>query len=565
MGANPVSQLISFVDSQGPTITAPAGSTQDCTLSPPSGTVPNPTPIVVDNCANPGQITLTSGVSPRVGDTCFATYSRTYTAQDNCGNLNRATTGFFYEDTTGPTVTAPASITVSCPVFRSGLPTSQTGGTASVQDDCSSITSNFFNDVTVQFACTAIVDRTFTAVDACSNGNSDSQMISVFDDIPPVFSNVPQNTFIECGPTANPNTGTRPVLGFPGVTDPCFVTSSPSPIVTALFESSYSGNGCTSTYIRTFTATDGCTPAITATQIVTVQDHTRPSITVQGPSTRNLPCTADVPSFVTSDITWGDSCQFMTYGDITFSDQQTVIIDACTQRVTRLFVADDGCSNTRNTQIDYIFSDSTGPSFDDFPPDVTLTCISWEADNTPNGNSDLGGLPVVSDDCNPNPTLTWGDSIQEELCNSAGNPGIIIARTFTADDGCVDPPTNRVQMITVAVETDPVVNALWLLDSSILPIKIIQLLLMTALPLLLENGLLKINVVTWVATLKTSSLPILKLLLGSSSLIHMMLIAENLVLKFHILLCLDILSLKIIVTSQCVISLGEILFLKILL
>merc|ERR1712137_1361339 len=35
-----------------------------------------------------------------------------------------------------------------------------------------------------------------------------------------------------------------------------------------------------------------------------------------------------------------------------------------------------------------------------------------------------------------------------------------------------------------------------------------------------ENGLLKINVVTWVATLKTSSLPILKLLLGSSSLIH---------------------------------------------
>merc|ERR1711907_506612 len=181
----------------------------------------------------------------------------------------------------------------------------------------------------------------------------------------------------------NPNIPTMPQLPQPVATDPCFVTSAQSPISTGLIESTYFGNGCESTYLRTFTASDNCNPSITASQTVTVVDTTRPTIQVEG--------------------------------------------------------------------------DSTGPSFDDFPPDVQLRCTSWEADNTPNGNSELGGLPVVSDDCNT-PTLTWGDRVEEELCNSSGNPGIVVVRTFTADDGCVDPPTNRAQRITVAVETDPIVT-----------------------------------------------------------------------------------------------------------
>jgi len=80
-------------------------------------------------------------------------------------------------DDTAPVVTCPADITVDC---NSSFPPTLTGGMATATDNCSTTTIEFIDEGgNIECDKGGAILRTFTAVDACDNQATCSQIISV--------------------------------------------------------------------------------------------------------------------------------------------------------------------------------------------------------------------------------------------------------------------------------------------------------------------------------------------------------------------------------------------------
>ena len=163
-----------------------------------------------------------------------------------------------------------------------------------------------FKDVTTPGACPGnySVTRTWTATDDCGNTSTASQTINVQDITAPVIAALPAPTTIDCPAT--------PSFAQAVATDTCDQS------VTLTFKDVTTPGSCPGNYsvTRTWTATDDCGNASTASQTITVQDITAPVIAaLPEPTTIDCPAT---PSFAQATAT--DTCDpsvTLTFKDVT--------------------------------------------------------------------------------------------------------------------------------------------------------------------------------------------------------------------------------------------------------
>jgi hypothetical protein len=262
MNSSNATQIITVIDSEAPTITAPANATADTGPGAAScgTTVALGTPVTADNCAG---VTVTRSPS---GDTfAVGTTEVVWTATDAAGNTATATQQVTVNDNTVPTITAPANKTLytgagaaSCSVTVSDL--DATLGTATAGDNCSGVVWARDGGNVFPLGDTIV---TYTATDAHGNTATATQTVTVVDNTPPVVTPpanitvfLPLNSTATSMPVSYPNPATA--------TDNCpgTITFNYSPASGSVFPV-----GPTTV---TVTATDAHTNSASATFTVTV-------------------------------------------------------------------------------------------------------------------------------------------------------------------------------------------------------------------------------------------------------------------------------------------------------
>lgn len=199
--------------------------------------------------------------------TCPIVVIRTWTLTDACGNTSTCVQTINVDDTTPPSLTCPANITIEC---SESTETSNTGE-HSVSDICDPAPVVTYEDVTTASGICPqeyTITRTWTATDACGNTSTGQQVITIDDSVAPVIT-CPDDVTIECTEdtlpvatgeaTASDNCDTAPSITFADVT----MALPPS--------LSYQIQ-------RTWTATDTCGNSSTCLQTITVDNPLDPEI-----------------------------------------------------------------------------------------------------------------------------------------------------------------------------------------------------------------------------------------------------------------------------------------------
>jgi Ca2+-binding RTX toxin-like protein len=246
-------QKVTIVDTTAPTITAPADITVEAT-SATDNTVSLVDPEAKDSVSH---VTITNNAPAKfpLGETTI-----TWTATDEAGNTATATQKVTIVDTTAPTITAPADITVEA---TSKSDNTVTLVTPNATDNVA--VSSITNDAPEKFPVGQTI-VTWTAKDNSGNTQSISQKIIVVDTIPPKFTKI--SPVVLEATSANEN---KVSLDPPNVSDILGVSSltNDAPDVFPLGETTI-----------TWTATDEAGNTATATQKVTIVDTTPPQLIV---------------------------------------------------------------------------------------------------------------------------------------------------------------------------------------------------------------------------------------------------------------------------------------------
>ena len=212
---------------------------------------------------------------------------------DSAGNTVSATQLITVSDTIAPSNTAPADITVNtdlnlCTASGVVLGVPVTG------DNCT--VASIINNAPVNFPL-GTTTVTWSVTDSSSNTTLSYQLVTVNDNQPPNITPPPDLVSNSC----------TIVLGNPVITDNCsFTFSNDAPL-------SFS----TGTTTVTWTASDTFGNTVTATQLVTFNDTTDPTITIQND---NLVINADIGSCFASGVNLGniitnDDCGISSSGN----------------------------------------------------------------------------------------------------------------------------------------------------------------------------------------------------------------------------------------------------------
>lgn len=321
-------QIIVIDDSLAPVISCPANITIECTAS----SDPLNTGSATATDCDPTPTITFSDVT--LGGACPQEYTitRTWVATDACGNSSSCIQSIFVDDSTPPTVTCPANVTILC--TDSTLPAMT--GTATASDNCGGIPTVASSDVTIAGGCAQeyTINRTWTATDACGNTSTCLQTITVDDNAVPTLT-CPAPVTVSCASQVPPvNTGS--------------VTTSDNcgGVVTVTHVSDVNTNQtCVNrfTLTRTYQATDACGNSATCTQVITVNDITPPTITC--PPNISVSCANQVPPVNTGTVTTADNCG----GTVTVTHVGDVMTgQGCANNftLTRTYLATDACGNT---------------------------------------------------------------------------------------------------------------------------------------------------------------------------------------------------------------------------
>ncbi|MEL6660884.1 MAG: hypothetical protein AAFR36_30775, partial [Bacteroidota bacterium] len=234
---------------------------------------------VSDNCTADNDLTITVDDITVVDDgTCSRTITVTFLADDGCGNVSDPfVCNYTFLDDTGPVVNFNGIPDMGTYVVECDLPSTTWDplietADLTISDNCSDID---FAGITVELTqlydgpCTNNLltrwQQVWVVPDVCGNETTYTLFTEIIDTTPPGFTSVPDDLTVEC----DQNIPESDVEAF----DSC------SEIIFDFVETRTDGN-CPYNYTltRTWTATDGCGNANTATQVITVEDTTPPEI-----------------------------------------------------------------------------------------------------------------------------------------------------------------------------------------------------------------------------------------------------------------------------------------------
>jgi uncharacterized repeat protein (TIGR01451 family) len=213
------------------------------------------TPIGVESCHGPSVfITHKDTKTPNCGSTY--TVARKFYVADICGNVDSTCVqAITIYDEVPPSITCPSDRTINCP----GDTTTTVTGVATATDACNgSAVISYTNSITIGSCPGAYtLNRTWKAVDACTNSATCIQKIVVQDTTRPT---------IICPPNEKVSTEENISDAAPDINDTC----DPEPSFD--FEDTESPGLCEGSYIinRTYTVTDACGNTNTCLQIIDV-------------------------------------------------------------------------------------------------------------------------------------------------------------------------------------------------------------------------------------------------------------------------------------------------------
>ncbi|MFN0014218.1 MAG: choice-of-anchor D domain-containing protein [Saprospiraceae bacterium] len=373
-------------------------------------TVTYTAPTFSDNCDGTGVATYvsgpTSGTSLNVSNT---THTVVYTYTDLAGNAVLTDCSFTVTvaDDTKPTINCPNAVTVTC----AGQVPPASLASVSANDNCDTPTKSHVGDATTNMTCAnrKTITRTYRATDISGNSTDCVQVITVYDDVLPVFTSVPTNVTVQCN-------GSLPAVGTATATDGCGGS------VNVVYNGqTQTAGSCTDSYTitRQWTATDLCGNTKTATQRITVIDTQKPAFT-SVPVNITVQCDAIPPNPGSPTAT--DNCDATVA--ITYNGQTTTA-GACANAytLTRRWTAADNCGNTASVSQRIVVTDTGKPAFTSFPDNTTIAC---------NDTPPPVGTPTASDGCGAATVTYLGQSTTSGSC-----PGNYqIKRTWKATDAC---------------------------------------------------------------------------------------------------------------------------------
>lgn len=255
--AGTATQNVVVEDTTAPVVTAPADATAEAT-----GT---DTVVDIGSATATDAVGVTSLTSDAPAVFPVGTTVVTWTATDAEGNTGTAIQNVTVEDTTAPVVTAPANVSG---IEATGTNTIVEIGTATATDAVG--VKTLTSDAPASFPVgTTVV--TWTATDAAGNAGTATHTVTVEDTIAPVVTAPAYITGVEAT-----SKNTDVTIGAATATDAVGVETLGSD-APASFP--------VGTTVVTWTATDAAGNAGTATQNVTVQDTTPPTLTVSASKT----------------------------------------------------------------------------------------------------------------------------------------------------------------------------------------------------------------------------------------------------------------------------------------
>ena len=225
--------------------------------------------------------------------TCPVTVTRTFSVTSGC-LIQRATQTFVIRDTTAPTATAPAAITLTgC---NGTFPAADITLITDEADNCGTApVVTFVNDSTpVLNGCTETTVRTYRVTDACGNFTDLTQnLIRTADTVAPTASNPADIILVGNDPI--------PAADVAVVTDEA--DNCGAPTVAFVSDSTPVTTDCSETVIRTYSVTDACGNTINVTQNIIRNSNTAAPLT--GAVTQPT-CTVGTGSVVLTGLPTGN-------------------------------------------------------------------------------------------------------------------------------------------------------------------------------------------------------------------------------------------------------------------
>lgn len=321
---------------------------------------------------------------------CTAVYQRTYSIQDNGGNVGTCTQEYSITDTTPPTIVCPANITLGT---DEGVCSANTTVTVTASDLCTTGTLTITNDhddsengiVQDDFLLgeTVIV---FTTTDDCNLSSTCSVVITVIDDESPNISFTNEVSAMDTVRVMCDLSEAAPITDFAGllnaggqVTDNCMVDE---PTFVLLGDVLIVGSDPT-TYIRSYEIADAAGNLDTLDQIIIIDDIGLPTVTA--PADITVSCSDDISDFaLTGTASFNDNCSNSPVLSIT--DEASVLTCANDSLILRIFTVTDNDGNIAVDTQRISKIDTEAPVFDglaglsDTPPITVTDTISCDQD-----------------------------------------------------------------------------------------------------------------------------------------------------------------------------------------
>ena len=307
-----VTQYIYVIDELAPVLyQVPADTTIEC-----GQPIPGQVAFyALDNCDATPTLNITEVI---IAGSCGYQIKRYYIATDDCGNTMSIPQIITVVDTTAPIIVAPADVTVPCNMIPNAPELNAT-------DICDSDVNVVFSEL-METGCPYNIVRTWTATDDCGNQTIVSQIISVYDEVPPVFLPYAPFVMVNCD-----EFDTYTIVA----TDNCDANVE----VNIIEEFPVSG-GCYGNVLRTYEAVDRCGNFVTGFQIIEIIDNT-PPVLHNIPTNTTIECGSTIPS-VPGNIYATDNCD--TDMQVMFTQTQTN--EFCPYDIIRTWTVTDRCGNT---------------------------------------------------------------------------------------------------------------------------------------------------------------------------------------------------------------------------